>query len=183
MPFKPIGEQARWRTILDLYKRSATGSVVTYDAIAEALGLDSEKDRQAIQAAARRAGVEHERQDRRAVEAVRNEGYRVVEPPEHLRLARRHQRKSSRELVRAQSKAMNVDMSQMEPQTRRVFEVIAMSLAAQIDFNNRLDIRQRDLEAAIVDLEDKHERSEEDVSDLRARLERIEQALAKGGAS
>lgn len=181
--FKPIGEQARWRIVYGLLRKAATGSVVTYEAIGGALALDPDNDRHAIQMAMRRAAREHEVEDRRAVDVVPNEGYRVVEAREHLTLARRHQKKASRSLARGQSKAVHVDLSGVDPDVRHALEVTAQAFALQMDFNRRFAVRQSRLEQAVqeitgVQAEDR-QRSEAEVAKLRERIERLERERRK----
>jgi hypothetical protein len=177
-PFQPIGDQARWHTVYALLIRTKTGDVLTYEAIGEALELDPKLERHAIQMAVRRAAKEHEEADNRAIESVPNKGYRVVEAPEHLRLARGHHRRASKALARGQSKVVHVDLGALDPETRRAFEVVASAFAAQIEFNKRFDVRQKRLEQAFEDIAartDKTEqRTEQEIADLKARLARLE---------
>lgn len=173
-PFEPVGPQARWRTVYDLLCGTATGDVLTYEAIGAALGLDPEGDRHAVQMAVRRAAKQHEVNDRRAIEAVPNLGYRVVEAPEHLRLARGQQKRAGKSLARGQSKVVHVDLSGMEPETRRAFEVVARAFAMQMDFNRRFDVRQAKLEETITGMSERTERTEQEIADLKARLARLE---------
>jgi hypothetical protein len=177
-PFNPIGDRARWRTVYDLLRKTATGQVLTYEAIGEALELDPGSERHVIQMAVRRAAREHEEADNRAIESVPNKGYRVVEAPEHLRLARGHHKRASKSLVRGQSKVVHVDLGALEPETRRAFEVVAVAFAAQIEYNKTFDIRQKRLEKAFEDITartDKTEqRTEQEIAELKARLARLE---------
>lgn len=177
-PFKPIGEVARWQAVYALLRATKTGDVLTYEAIGEALELDPKLERHAIQMAVRRAAKEHEEADKRAIEAVPNKGYRVVEAPEHLRLARGHHRRASKALVRGQSKAVNVDWAALDPEARRAFEVVVAAFAAQIEFNKRFDVRQKRLEQAfdaMAERTDKTEqRTEQEIAELKARLARLE---------
>jgi FtsZ-binding cell division protein ZapB len=177
-PFQPLGEQARWKTIYEILKAAPMNGVVTYTQLATALDLDPLKERQAIQQAMQRAAREHEALDKRAIDAVRGEGYRIVEPREHLDLARRHQRKSSRALVRGHSKAVNVNLNGVEPQVRAALETVGRAFALQMDFNHRFDVRQTRLEEvvrAIADSQhDDRKRTTEEVAELRERLARLE---------
>lgn len=173
-PFQPAGEQARWRVVYDLLCKIETGGVLTYEQIGKALDLDVDADRHPIQMAMRRAAKEHEEADRRAVEAVPNEGYRVVEAPEHLRLARGQQKRAGRALARGQSKVVHVDLAGLAPDTRRAFEVVARAFAMQMDFNKRLDVRQAKLEQAVDAMSERTERTEQEIADLKARLARLE---------
>lgn len=173
-PFEPAGDTARWRVLYDLLAERTIGDILTYDAMAAALDLDPLKDRHTIQVAMRRAAKELERENKHAVEAVKNTGYRIVEPEEHLRLARQQQRKSSRALVRGHSKVVNVDLSGVDPEVRNAFQVVASAFAMQMEFNRRTDIRQKRLEESLDAVREKSTRTDEEVAELRARLERLE---------
>lgn len=173
-PFEPAGERARWKDVYDVLKAASIGDVVTYEQLGEALQLDPEADRHKIQMAIRRAAAEHEQQDKRALDAVTNVGYRIVEASEHLELARRHQSKASRALIRGHSKAVNVDLTGMDAQTRTALETVARAFAMQMDFNRRFDVRQKRLEEALNAASVRVDRSEQEIADLRSRLERLE---------
>jgi hypothetical protein len=173
-PFQPLGEQPRWRIVYDLLRATETAHTLTYQQMGDALGLHPVRDRHQLQMAMRRAAREHELIDKRAVEAVPNQGYRVVRPPEHMQLARQQQRKSNRALRSGHSKVVHVDFSGMDPDTRQAFELVARAFAAQMDFNRRMDIRQKRLEESLSSMDQRHERSEEEIAELKARLERLE---------
>lgn len=177
-PFEALGEQARWRTIYDLLTQTETGGILSYRTMSAALNLDPVKDRHVIQMAMRRAAREHENFDKRAVEAVPNVGYRVVLPPEHMRLARQQQARSSRALVAGRSKVVNVDLNGLEPEVRQAFQVVAQAFAMQMDFNRRMDVRQQKLEEAMETIAQRHGRSELEISELRERLARLERREA-----
>lgn len=173
-PFNPVGDIARWRTIYDLLSARAVGDVLTYEDMAEALDLDPVKERHTIQVAMRRAAKELEQEDGHAVEAVVNTGYRIVEPTEHLRLARQQQRRSSRALARGHSKVVNVDLSGVDPEVRQAFQVVASAFAMQMEFNRRTDVRQKKLEASLEAVREQSTRTDAEVAELRKRLERLE---------
>jgi len=173
-PFESVGETARWRTVYALLQPLPTGSTLEYATIARALGLDPDEDRHTIQMAARRAGVECEQVDKRAIEAIKNVGYRIVEPEEHGRLAVYQQRRSTRALKSGRSKVVNVDLTGLEPEVRKAFEVMAQAFAMQMDFNRRMDVRQKRLETAVNSIEERHDRSASEVAKLKERLERLE---------
>lgn len=176
--FQPIGERARWLELYDLLTKTDTNGVVTYEEMGAALGLDPSGDRQAIRGALYRAAKEHEQVDKRAIVAVPNKGYRVVEPKEHLGLARRHQKRSSRALVRGHSKAVNVDMSKIEPETRKALEVVASVISMQMDFNRRAESKLDAHDRAIRSLVEATERTEAERDEFRARLERLEAGMS-----
>lgn len=174
--FVPLGIEARWRTVYEILQTAATDTIVSYEMLGGALGLDPDEDRHAIQMAMRRAAKEHEEVDKRAIDSVPNVGYRIVQPPEHIMLARRQQRRSTRALARGYSKAVNVDLDKLDPETHRVIEVIARGFAVQMDFNRRTDVRQSRLEEALASVSKRIDRTEEQNAELRARLERLESA-------
>lgn len=173
-PFQPAGVRARWLDVYDALKASSVGDVVTYEQLGGVLKLDPDADRHKIQMAVRRAGAQYEQYDKRALDAVKNVGYRIVEAPEHLMLARRHQSKASKSLVRGHSKAVNVDLSGMDTQTRNALETVARAFAMQMDFNRRFDVRQKRLEDALKAASTRVDRSEQEIAELRARLDRLE---------
>lgn len=173
-PFEPAGAQARWRTLYELLGATAVGEVLDYETMAKALELDAEGDRHAIQVAMRRASKELETKNGHATEAVPNAGYRVVEPEDHLKIARTHQQKASKSLQRGHSKVVNVDLNGVDPEVRKAFQVVASAFAMQMEFNRRTDVRQKKLEDALKSVQEQSTRTDEEVAELRARLERLE---------
>lgn len=173
-PFDPIGDRARWRVLYDLLLGKELGELLSYREMGQALGLNYLKDRHTIQMSFRRASKEYEQENSRAVEAVPNKGYRIVEPKEHLRLAKTHQKKSGKSLERGHSKVTHVDLNGVDPEIRKAFEVTARAFSVLMDFNRRLDTRQTKLEDAIDSMTTRHSRTEEELAELRARLERLE---------
>ncbi|MBN6054526.1 hypothetical protein JYK22_21470, partial [Nonomuraea sp. RK-328] len=160
----------------ELLRSASIGDVLTYEQLGEALDLDPVSERNKIQMAVRRAAQEHEQQDKRALDSVTNVGYRIVEASEHILLARRHQSKASKALVRGHSKAINVDLSGLDSATRGALETVARAFAMQMEFNRRFDVRQKRLEAALDAASTRVDRSEQEIAELRARLDRLEGA-------
>lgn len=174
MPFEPAGETARWRIIYDLLLKASVDQVITYEEMGHALNLDPEADRHAIQMAVRRAAREHEVNEGRALDVVANQGYRIVTVPEHLTLAKRHQRKAGRSLARGQSKVEHVDLTGVDPETRRAFEVVAIAFQQQQDFIRRIDANQKKLARQVTAAASAQERTEDEIAELKARLARLE---------
>lgn len=173
-PFEPKGETARWRLIYELLQTKQVDDILKYEEMADVLDLDPLADRHLIQVSMRRAAREFEQVDRHAVEAIANTGYRVVAAEEHLRLAKRLQRRSSKALVLGRSKVVNVDLSAVDPEVRHAFEVVAEAFNRQMEFNRRLDVRQKRLEQALESVQGQSSRTVDEVAELRARLERLE---------
>lgn len=173
-PFEPQGPRARWRIVYDLLTAHEVGDTVTYDAIADALDMDPTKNRHAIQMATGRAGKEFLLVAGHAIAAVPNVGYRIVEPEEHMKLAQVQQRRSNQALVRGRETVTYVDLSGMEPDVRKSFEIVARAFAMQMEFNKRIDVRQQELETALDTVVNRAERTDEEVRELKARLEALE---------
>ena len=173
-PFEPAGDKARWRIIYDVLTTKDVGDTVSYDELGETLDLDPAQDRHTIQLAMRRASKNSEIEDKRALEAVPNQGYRIVEAEEHLRLARGQQKRAGRALGRGQSKVVNVDFNGMDPEVRKAFETVAIAFSMQMDMLRRTDIRQNKLEEILAEVSQRGERSEAEIAELRERLEHIE---------
>jgi hypothetical protein len=174
-PFVPVGDAARWRFIYDELTKLNVDDVLTYEALADTLDLDAKGDRHKIQMAVRRAAKEYLEVDKRALDAVPNVGYRVVEASEHLMLAQRFQRKSNRALVAGRSRVVNVDMNALEPEARKAFEVVAIAFSQMLDFQRRMDVRQKRLEQAVDTIANQHERSQAEIDQLKERLAKLEQ--------
>lgn len=173
-PFQSSGERARWRIIYDVLAAMSPGDVLTYDRCAELLDLDPLQDRGLIQSAVRDAQRRNEVDNKSAIEAVPNVGYRVVEAIEHARLAKNYQRRSEVAISSGKSKVVNVDMSGLDHDTRHMFELMALAFSRQEDINRKFDVRQRKLESALAAVSQKTDRSADEVAQLRARLEALE---------
>lgn len=147
------------------------GTLVPYTVLMEAVGGDSVKQ---VQDFVQRVKRRLEQQHRKAVEAVPNEGYRVVKPSEHLRLARGQQSRSRRALARAQSTVTHVDTGKLTEGERAAVTMAATALAAQITYMRQNDIRVGRLEKTAELLITEQERSAQETAELRSRLERLE---------
>jgi hypothetical protein len=119
--FEAIGERARWRVAYDLFVAASVGDIITYEALAEAMGLDPVKGRHAAQMAVRGAIPRLEEDFSRTVDVVPNKGYVIVIADEHLRLAKQHMNKAGRSVVRARSKVDHTDLNQISPEGRVMF--------------------------------------------------------------
>lgn len=165
--FKPLGERARWRMIYDMFRAARVDETVTYDQMAEALGLDPAGSKHAIQMAARRAALELERVDRRAVDSVRGSGYRIVQPREVLGLTRRRNRRAGKQLVRGEITSKAVDLNLVDDETRRGLETLARGLAAQAEINRAVGSRLKKHEQIMTGMDER-------LGTLEERLRRLE---------
>lgn len=177
-PFEPIGAEPRWRIAYRLLTETEVGGIVTYDALAEAMGLDPASERALAQLAVRRALREYEKQDLHTAEAVRNVGYRVVDTNGHLMLARRHSRKAGTQHKLGKSKVENVDLSGAEPEVRKAFEVIAHAFAQQQQINRRILEKQARQDRALSLVAQRTERTDEELAQMRKRIEDVENRLS-----
>lgn len=174
--FQPLGEQARWKIIYELLQAADVGSIINYTDMGNALDLDPDEDRHAIQMAFRKAAREYLIRDDRATESVPNVGYRVVEPSEHLGLARKQQTRASKSLKQGHRQVVHVDLNGMDPEIRKAFDVTARAFSTLLDFNRRLDMKQRNLEDALGTIVVRQDRSEDELVALKARLASLEEA-------
>lgn len=173
-PFEPIGDQARWKTVYAVLEGKVIGDVVTYVELGEALELDPDEDRHAIQMAVRRAAKEFAEVRRHALDALPNEGYRVVLPAEHLELAQRHQKKSRKALERGHHTVTYVDFNGMDGEVRKAFEVTAQAMGMMLDMSRQLDLKQKRLQEAVDSVVEKSNMSEAQLVELQERMERLE---------
>lgn len=157
--------------VLEVLAAAEYGEVVPYDAISE---VADGVDRRGVQSLVGRVKRRLEREHSKAVEAVANEGYRVVNPSEHLRLARGHQSKSRKSLARAQSTVLHVDASKLTDGEKVAVTVAATALAAQLTYMRQNDIRVGRLEKAAEVIGTAQERSAEEIAALRDRLDKLE---------
>lgn len=160
-----------WQVLYELLIPAEVDTIVTYEALGEAIGGDRASVQSSIRRAARELLVNH----KRAIKAVPNVGYRIVRPEEHLVLARAHQTKSTRALKRGYSDTIHVDMNNMSQDVRTAFEVVAQAFSMQMEFNRRLDVRQVHLQKQIDEIHPTVERNQEELAELRARLSALEQ--------
>jgi hypothetical protein len=172
--FVPQGDRARWKILYDLLRKAATGDVVTYQAMADALGLDADADRHAIQMAARRAAQELLKADLRSTDVVPNEGYQVVETVRKLDIARRHQGRAARSVARGRAQVDNADLSTVDDATRAIFEAMAWKFEQQDEALRRLDVRARRHERQLKAATSAQAQTEAQMADLAARLAKLE---------
>jgi len=173
-PFTPIGDQARWKIVYELFSHAAIGAVVTYAAIGEALDLDPADERHIIQMSVRRAAKELLTADCRAIEVVRNEGYAIVEPSRQLALATGHQKRARRSIRRGHDQVTYVDVSALDESTRQMFEIMAYKFGQQDEAIRRLDVRHKRMERQVETAISASQRTAEELEGLKTRLAALE---------
>lgn len=176
-PFKPEGDRARWRPAYDLLRMCDVGGTVPYIALGEALGLDADADRHAIQMAVRRAAKELLLEDRRALEAVRNEGYRVTETMDRPRLVRGQGGKVKRALDRGHDLAIHVDYTGLDMEARRIVDAAAATFYGQLQVTKALLRRQSRLDEVLRNVASKQEVNAAELEEILERLRVLEERL------
>lgn len=169
--FASLGEMSRRDLMVKQIAQADYDEIVDYEMLAAILDV---VDRSVVQQAVNAAKPVLERDHRKAVVAVANTGYRVVKPGEHMGLAVSHQKKSRRSLARSLSKVANVDVSKLTDGERAAVTLATTSLAMQIDYMRRNDLRAARQEQALQAVTTTSDRTAEEVAELRSRLDRLE---------
>jgi hypothetical protein len=160
----------RVRAIEALRGRHA-GEVVLYSELQDAIGVEDHKGVQsAVNSAKYRLALDY----LIAVESVPGVGYRIVPSRERVRLARTDQHRAQQALKRGRRTAIYVDVRDLDSKDRELLERTAQSLALQLDFARRMDVRQESIDAALRTVpngsKSKGERTRDEIRRLEARL-------------
>lgn len=185
-PFQPVSSSgmSRKALVLELLRSKKVGEVITYDELAEKLGLQHPGDRAKIQAAVHQAAPTFLKVDLQSLMAVANTGYRIVEAEKHIEIARGHQAKSTRSLARGRDQVIHVDFNEMTDEGKALAQATMTLFAAQLAFNQRMDVRQRNIERAISSLTSQQKKgadaTNKALADMRARIAKMEKLLPDG---
>ena len=174
MIFQPVGEKSRRALVLEALRDAEVGEVVSYEKLSEKLRTT---DRSLIQAAVNAAKKEFGKVDLRAVKAVPNEGYRIVAAREHMDLAKVHQSKARKQLVKSKDLVVRVDYNALTPAEQKMAQAMGYMLAQQADFMRRYDIRHKNLERALEAITVEVTETKEGQDDIKARLAAVEAKL------
>lgn len=180
--FSPKGEKSRRVMILDLAADRDYGDLIEYTELETLLDLDRREAQTAMNQAIRSL----EKQQSKTVVAVRNKGYRIVNPNEHIKVATAHQRKSRRSLVRAKSKVDHIDLTKLSEGERAAITIAGAALAAQQDFARRADLRyakRAEMEKFIHKQEHKNVHTDEEMNTIKARMARLEALIEQRDAA
>ena len=170
--FEPAdGVEARWKKVYRALKGLPVGEVLTYAALEEML---PDLDRGSLQSVIRRAAKEFLEEDKRGLRNVRGKGYRVIEPSEHVQLARWHQDRSMKSLVRGRDAVTHVDLNGVSPEIRALTEATGRALSNQLQYMQRLDVRQKRLEEVLLQTVDQTKANQDQIAKLEERLARME---------
>jgi hypothetical protein len=144
-PKRPDGRSYR-DVAIDLLKDMERGEIVTYQALGRALDLHPVRDRAKIQNAVRQANKPLLKLHQRGVQAVENEGYRMLPAREHVMVANGHQSKADKAMVRAIDFFNGTDLTQLTDAERKLHQGQAMLAQALYASHKSLDRRIRRIE-------------------------------------
>lgn len=189
-PFTPVSDDgiARWKKMYEVLRAADIDTVVSYGALGKACGLDDFTQRQLIQSTAARAIKELSDVDKRGVIAVRDSGYRIVQPHEHLTLAKEDQRRSRKMVARGRKRLINTDRTLLDKQTAAAFDTAETALELQERFARELDIRRKpsvlhgrvsDAQKRIYGSAEPPEQTAEELAVLRSKLEDLRARVAE----
>lgn len=156
---------------LEALRSRKPGEVVPYSELVQLIGVEDHKGVQsAVNSAKYRLALDY----LMAVESVPGVGYRVVPSRERVRLARTDQHRAQQALKRGRRTAIYVDVRELDSSDRDLLEKTAQSLALQLDFARRMDVRQDSIDAALRTVptgsKSSGERTRDEIKRLEARL-------------
>lgn len=174
-PFEPVGERSRWTDILELLVPHAIDDLVTYEQFSAAAGVEDIRTRRGD---IYKAMEVLQRDHQRTIEVVRNKGYRICAANEHGRLAKKHHKRSKRQLAKAVAKAASSNRAELTDEERRRIDSMEMTLRSHADMIRRLERRADRMEVRLEMAESTHD---QDVADQAARIDRLEEMLRRHG--
>jgi hypothetical protein len=162
VPFTPKGEVAQWRIIYRILQSADVGEVIGYDRLAEALDVDPKADRYRIQNAARQAGKHLLQQDDRAIEAVPDEGYRVVPAARQIALAGGQIERATAALDKGRELTTHIRSDELSRQEAQIVQTMALGFAQVAEWARQIGRRVEDHEGRLSDIEAELERIREE---------------------
>lgn len=175
--FEAKGAKSRRQMLVDAVTECAYGELLPYPELGELFGLSARKD---IQSAVNGAKRSIEVNCSKTLVAVPNEGYRVADPAEHYKIATVHQRKGRRQSAKALSKVRHVDVSGLSQEDRDKLINAQTLISTLQQFERRADLRyanRKRVESFIADQDRKNKRSDDQLSEMMSRLERLESKI------
>jgi hypothetical protein len=140
--------------------------ILTYDAMEELLGFDVRNRRDLVYRAIRALLEENER----TLEAVPNQGYRVVYPQEHERLAHGYQRGAKRKITKAIRTTKGTNRNGLTQEERTRLDAFELNLKQQQAALNRVRAR-------VTKVEQKTTQQGGDLRVLQAQMARMADQL------
>ncbi|AEK09417.1 hypothetical protein LITTLEE_33 [Mycobacterium phage LittleE] len=178
--FEPKGTVSRRQMVLDVIEETPYGEIVPYEALEIALGVD----RQGVLVAVNQAKSSAQKEFKKSLVAVRNVGYRVLNPGEELELAKVHQRRGRRQTKKAKSAVVNADYAKLTDLERVKYDIAVQTVAALERFERRADLRYASRERLDSFIKEQStlnsktgeriNKTDNEVSELKSRLARLE---------
>lgn len=145
-PTRPDGRSFR-DVAVDALKNEPKGTLISYESIGVALGLNPKRDLQKIQAAVRAANKLLLEFHSRGLKNVPCSGYRILPANEHAIVARGHQDKAIRQVRMSVAIFDGADLDEMTPSHRKIHEGLSMIAQNQLAMHTYNKTRFDRLEA------------------------------------
>lgn len=184
-PQRPDG-RARWRVAFDYIAAGLasgslqTGSVIEHETLARE--MDTEFPGSAYYMAMTRAAAELQRERQKSLLSERGVGYRIIQGTAMIDQGRGHQNKAQRSVGKAIAVANAVDENDLDTASdvsmvrgvRRGFALLGAVLAQHAEHLNEHDRQIEKLNEATNETRRHHRATDDEVADLRRRLDRLE---------
>lgn len=175
--FETKSGKPQWEIVVGVLATKNIGEIVTDQEILAVLGSDF--PRESLSSVVWHA-IRKFRDQKRTFERVRKIGWRLVEPSEHSRLARRQQLRSRRRLVDAVSISASTDLTKLDPDQRRAQRAEELHLRQLVDQVTR---RVHRLERQHEKIEQRVGVVEKDQYTTEDRIDRLRDLLRRHGIS
>lgn len=148
--FQPKGSRAIRVIVAELAAQMAYGDLLTFERIAQAIGVSNEdRDRAQVRQAVSAARPILLRDHNCALVAERGKGYRVARPGEFAGIAQDHRRKSDRSLGRALATIEHAPVKDMDEAERKRWEATGIVIRNLHNRMSSAEQRLADIEAVL----------------------------------
>lgn len=179
--FEPVGGEAEWKVIYKRLRSMEIDQVITYEELSDLLGRPFLDARNPYY----RAKQELERHDSRTLANVPGEGYRVVHPTEHERLAKGHVRKSHRQLTKAKDQVDSANREGLDHEARRRLDAMSVHLssvnAVVKRLNRKVSENDERLQQVREQVKANQRTTQEDLASIAERVDYVTALLEKHG--
>lgn len=169
-------DQAQWRYLYNLMDGKTPGSIVTYDDMAAAFPEPFDKDRH--RPVITKAGDHLLREQRRAIRAVPNVGYRIITADEHLGAAHDRRLRSKRQAGKSRKLLKFARRDEMTPEVAAKVDALQQRMSDLESRLTRSERRQEELDRTIKAVTRKQSDEQQETAQ---RVLRLEQALRDRG--
>jgi hypothetical protein len=121
----------RWQHIMPLFERREYGDVITYEDLEQALDGAS---RLIVQNVVRAMSKRLLRDHQKAIQAVMNQGYRIIEPKEHLSASQDRKERARRQATQALDLVTYVDRTALDMEEQKRVERTEVAAAALLQW-------------------------------------------------